>query len=91
RVRTIRPGRVPGPGNGLQAPHLAISVFGRGLIKRLATRLYFSDGEGNDVDPILTAVPEARRGTLIAGHGDDGTWWLDIVLKGENETVFFDL
>jgi protocatechuate 3,4-dioxygenase alpha subunit len=91
RFRTIRPGRVPGPGNSLQAPHLAISVFGRGLIKRLATRLYFADGEGNDVDPILGVVPEARRGTLIAKRREDDSWWLDIVLKGDNETVFFDL
>ena len=91
RFRTIRPGRVPGPGNSLQAPHLALSVFGRGLIKRLATRLYFADGAGNDVDPILSAVPAARRGTLVAQRKDDGSWWLDIVLKGDNETVFFDL
>lgn len=91
RFRTIRPGRVPGPGNSLQAPHLALSVFGRGLIKRLATRLYFADGEGNDVDPILAAVPAARRSTLVAERKDDGSWWLDIVLKGEDETVFFDL
>ncbi len=91
RFRTIRPGRVPGPGNSLQAPHLALSVFGRGLIKRLATRLYFADGEGNDVDPILNAVPEARRGTLVAERKGDGSWWLDIILKGDNETVFFDL
>jgi protocatechuate 3,4-dioxygenase alpha subunit len=91
RFRTIRPGRVPGPGNSLQAPHLALSVFGRGLIKRLATRLYFADGEGNDVDPVLNAVPEARRGTLVARRTADGDWWLDIVLKGEDETVFFDL
>ena len=91
RFRTIRPGRVPGPGNSLQAPHLAVSVFGRGLIKRLATRVYFADGDGNDVDPVLGAVPEARRGTLIARRRNDGTWWLDIILQGRDETVFFDL
>jgi protocatechuate 3,4-dioxygenase, alpha subunit len=91
RFRTIRPGRVPGPGNSLQAPHLAVSVFGRGLIKRLATRLYFADGEGNDTDPVLAAVPADRRDTLIARRTDDGSWWLDIHLQGERETVFFDL
>lgn len=90
RFRTIRPGRVPGPGNTLQAPHLALSVFGRGLLRRLATRLYFEDGEGNDVDPVLEAVPRARRETLIARRVD-GVWWLDIALAGERETVFFDL
>jgi protocatechuate 3,4-dioxygenase, alpha subunit len=91
RFRTIRPGRVPGPGNSLQAPHLAISVFGRGLLKRLATRLYFADGEGNEVDPILSLIPQERRNTLIATRGADGVWWFDIVLQGERETVFFDL
>ncbi|MBJ6121990.1 protocatechuate 3,4-dioxygenase subunit alpha [Sphingomonas mollis] len=90
RFRTIRPGRVPGPDGAWQAPHLALSVFGRGLIKRLATRLYFADGEGNDTDPVLAAVPVARRGTLIA-EARVGGWWLDIVLQGPGETVFFDL
>ncbi|HEY0270329.1 MAG TPA: protocatechuate 3,4-dioxygenase subunit alpha [Sphingomonas sp.] len=91
RFRTVRPGRVPGPGNSLQAPHLAVSVFGRGLLKRLPTRLYFADGEGNDTDPVLAIVPEARRATLIARRRDDGVWWLDIRLGGAGETVFFDL
>ena len=89
RFRTIQPGRVPGPGNTLQAPHLAVSVFGRGIIKRLATRLYFADAEGNDDDPVLTAVPAARRNTLIAHQRDDDSWWFDIRLQGEAETVFF--
>ncbi len=91
RFRTVRPGRVPGPGNSLQAPHLALSVLGRGLIKRLATRLYFADGEGNDEDPVLSAVPEQRRRTLIAEPAGEGQWRLDIVLQGGEETVFFDL
>ncbi len=91
RFRTVRPGRVPGPGNSLQAPHLAVSVFARGVLKRLATRLYFADGEGNDVDPILALVSEERRDTLIAKQQEDGSWWLDIRLGGKDETVFFDL
>ena len=86
RFRTIRPGRV----DDAQAPHIALSVFGRGILKRLATRFYFADSEGNAVDPVLAAVPPARRGTLIAERRNE-TWWLDIVLQGERETVFFDL
>ena len=89
--RTILPGRVPGPGNSLQAPHLALSVFARGVLKRLATRLYFEGSEGLASDPILACVPEERRHTLIARQQEDGLWWLDIALGGENETVFFDL
>jgi protocatechuate 3,4-dioxygenase alpha subunit len=91
RFRTIRPGRVPGAGNSLQAPHLGMSVFARGVLKRLITRCYFADGAGNDADPVLNTVPEERRKTLIAERREDGTWWLDIVLSGEGETVFFEL
>lgn len=90
RFRTVMPGRVPGPGNTMQAPHVAVSVFGRGLLKRLATRIYFEGADGNDVDTILQLVSAGRRDTLIAKQ-TDGTWWLDIVIQGEKETVFFDL
>jgi protocatechuate 3,4-dioxygenase alpha subunit len=91
RFRTIMPGRVPGPGNCLQAPHIAVSVFGRGLLKRLATRLYFDGVQGNEIDPILALVPEERRDTLIAQKNAEGIWWLDIIIQGDRETVFFDL
>lgn len=90
RFRTIKPGRVPGPRNSLQAPHIAVSVFGRGLLKRLVTRLYFADAD-NDLDPILSLVPEYRRQTLIAQCEQPGCWRFDIVLQGDDETVFFDL
>lgn len=89
RFLTVRPGRVPGPGNSLQAPHLAVSVFGRGLIKRLATRIYLEDGEGNADDPILALVPADRRQTLIARRQETGAYRFDIVLQGPGETVFF--
>ncbi|WP_288338631.1 protocatechuate 3,4-dioxygenase subunit alpha [uncultured Sphingomonas sp.] len=91
RFRTIMPGRVPGPGNGLQAPHLAVSIFARGLLKRLATRIYFDGAEGNDTDPVLGCVPADRRATLIARRDAAGVWSLDIVLQGAHETAMFDL
>jgi protocatechuate 3,4-dioxygenase alpha subunit len=88
--RTIRPGRVPGPEGTLQAPHIALSVFGRGLLKRLTTRIYFADGIGNGGDSVLVSVPAIRRATLIAERrGAD--WWFDVVLQGYGETVFFAL
>jgi protocatechuate 3,4-dioxygenase alpha subunit len=90
RFLTLRPGRVPGPGNSLQAPHVAIGVFGRGLLKRLVTRLYFADDPANEEDPILQLVPAARRPTLMAKRRD-GSWHFDIHLQGEQETVFFDV
>jgi len=88
-VRTIRPGPVPGPGNRLQAPHIAVGILGRGLLKRLVTRLYFADSPQNEGDPILDLVPAERRPTLIAQR-DGEVWRFDIVLSGPNETVFFD-
>lgn len=86
---TVKPGRVPGPGNSTQAPHLSVSVFARGLLNRLHTRLYFADEpEANAADPILALVPEERRGTLVAA-ADGASYRLDIVLQGPGETVFF--
>lgn len=91
RFLTVPPGRVPGPGNSLQAPHIAVGVFGRGLLKRLCTRLYFEDGPGADEDPILALVPPERRVTLIARRTSEASYRFDIHLQGEHETVFFDL
>jgi protocatechuate 3,4-dioxygenase alpha subunit len=86
RFRTVRPGLV----DGQQAPHIAVGVFGRGLIKRLATRVYFENEATNAEDPILALVPADRRETLIARRDRDA-WRFDIVLQGERETVFFDI
>ncbi|HUC10798.1 MAG TPA: protocatechuate 3,4-dioxygenase subunit alpha [Stellaceae bacterium] len=95
QVNTIRPGPVPGRGNALQAPHIAVALFARGLLKQLYTRIYFAGDPLNETDPALLAIADpARRQTLIA-HRLDGpepaTWRLDIVMQGENETVFFDI
>jgi protocatechuate 3,4-dioxygenase, alpha subunit len=92
RFHTIKPGPVPGPGGRPQAPHINVSVLGRGILKRMATRVYFSGEAGNADDPILALVPEERRGTLIAERiGDGAVYRFDIRLQGENETVFFDI
>lgn len=90
---TIKPGRVPGRGAALQAPHLEVSVLARGVLKRLATRIYFAGDPANDEDPVLALVPKARRGTLIAQPvaGESGAWRFDVHLSGKRETVFFDV
>jgi protocatechuate 3,4-dioxygenase, alpha subunit len=89
---TIKPGAVPGPDGKMQAPHLAVSVFMRGLLKRLVTRIYFPDDAGNAGDFVLNLVEAARRGTLIARAvvGRPGALEWNVVLQGEGETVFFD-
>jgi protocatechuate 3,4-dioxygenase alpha subunit len=88
-VLTLKPGRVPAGDGTLQAPHVDVSVFARGLLDRLVTRLYFADeAAANAADPVLAAVPAHRRGTLVAEPTGDG-YRLDVRLQGPAETVFF--
>jgi protocatechuate 3,4-dioxygenase, alpha subunit len=92
RFTTIKPGRVPGPDGKPQAPHLAVSVFARGLLRRLVTRIYFPDESGNSEDYALNLVEPERRGTLIAKKtAAPGSLEWNVVLQGDGETVFFDI
>ena len=96
RFTTIKPGPVPGPGNTLQAPHINVTVFARGLLKHLVTRIYFADhGEANEADPLLSSIDDpAVRKTIIVEKAD-GTgmpiYRFDVVLQGKGETAFFEL
>jgi len=91
---TARPERAPYDRTTLQAPHLSVAVFARGLMNHLFTRIYFEDEPTTATDPILRHVPEARRATLVAKAWADESltrrYRFDIVLQGEAETVFFD-
>jgi protocatechuate 3,4-dioxygenase, alpha subunit len=93
RFTTIKPGRVPGPDGNLQAPHLEISIFTRGLLRRLVSRIYFPDEISNAEDFALNLVEDGRRGTLIAKRmdGRSGALEWDVILQGPGETVFFDV
>ena len=90
---TIKPGRVPGNNGTLQAPHFNVSVLGRGILNRLATRIYIADDPSNGEDPILALVPVERRSTLMARSDsrNPGEWHFEVRLSGEDETVFFDV
>jgi len=92
RFRTIKPGRVPGLDGRLQAPHIVVSVFMRGLLRRLITRIYFPDDAANAEDFALNLVGPARRGTLIARKAaeDEARLEWNVILQGPEETVFFD-
>ena len=92
RFTTVKPGCVPGPNHKSQAPHLAVSVFARGLLRRLVTRIYFPDEPANSGDFALNLVAPERRGTLIAKKAPGKTAALEwnVVLQGSGETVFFD-
>jgi protocatechuate 3,4-dioxygenase, alpha subunit len=90
-IVTVKPGPVPGLGDSVQAPHVAVSVFARGMLHRCVTRIYFADeAEANAADPLLARVPEDRRSTLLA-QPEDGGYRFDIHLQGPLETVFFAL
>jgi protocatechuate 3,4-dioxygenase, alpha subunit len=91
RFGTVKPGRVPWPDGGLQAPHINVSIFARGVLNRLATRLYFDGDPALADDPVLKLVEPARRDTLIAKRDAAGAWRLPIHLGGPAETVFFDV
>jgi protocatechuate 3,4-dioxygenase, alpha subunit len=90
-ILTVKPGRVPGPGESMQAPHVDVSVFARGLLNRVVTRLYFADeAEANAADPVLRGIAGKRtRATLLAQPDGDGGYRFDIHLQGDDETVFF--
>jgi protocatechuate 3,4-dioxygenase alpha subunit len=92
RFTTIKPGQVPDLDGELQAPHIVVSVFARGLLRRLVTRIYFPDEPANAADFALNLVEPSRRETLIAkkAAGVNGALKWDVVLQGSNETVFFD-
>ena len=94
RFTTVKPGRVPAPDGTLQAPHLIVAYFARGLLKHLSTRLYFGDeAAANAGDFVLGLVPEARRASLVATLVDARTyrWTLTLQADAARETVFFDL
>ncbi len=93
---TIKPGRVPGADGTLQAPHIVVSVFARGILRRMATRIYFPDEAANADDAVLARIPAERRSTLIAAPtARQGVLRFNIVLQGnhlgQGETVFFEI
>jgi protocatechuate 3,4-dioxygenase alpha subunit len=74
-----------------QAPHMLVLVFARGLLRQLITRVYFGLDAANATDPVLLKIPSERRSTLIA-HSDQSNprvFQWNVILQGENETVFF--
>jgi protocatechuate 3,4-dioxygenase, alpha subunit len=90
-ILTVKPGPVPGPGETMQAPHITVSVFARGMLQRLVTRVYFADEqERNGADPVLLSMRggDQMRRTLLAAPIAGG-YRFDIRLQGRDETVFF--
>jgi protocatechuate 3,4-dioxygenase alpha subunit len=92
KITTIKPGPVPGRGNALQAPHINVAFFARGLLRQLHTRIYFAGEAANAGDPLLSAIDgEDARQSLIARRGEGGAYRFDIILQGAGETAFLDI
>jgi len=87
---TVKPGQVAGPDGRMQAPHIVVCIFGRGMLRQVYTRMYFDGESANATDPILALVPAERRDTLIAKK-QGNVWRFDIHMQGDRETVFFDV
>jgi protocatechuate 3,4-dioxygenase, alpha subunit len=92
QIKTIKPGPVPGRGNALQAPHIGVAFFARGLLRQLYTRIYFADEPANAADPLLSAIDDdSARQSLIARRAEGGAYRFDIILQGDGETAFLDI
>ncbi len=91
-IRTVKPGALPAEDGRTEAPHLDVSVFARGLLNRLVTRIYFPDETAaNDADPVLSSLPHEQRALLVAVAEQDGSLRFDIRLQGAPETPFFQV
>jgi protocatechuate 3,4-dioxygenase, alpha subunit len=94
-IVTLKPGPLPCPDGGTEAPHLNVTVLARGLLDRVVTRIYFpGEAETNAADPVLSSIGDPARAATLVAKADPaapGRLMFDIRLQGENETVFFDI
>lgn len=82
-IRTVKPGSVAAANGELQAPHIAVVVFARGLLKPVFSRIYFSDeAEANRKDPLLAVIDDDEaKNTLVAISEPGGRYRFDIRLQ----------
>jgi protocatechuate 3,4-dioxygenase alpha subunit len=86
----LKPVGRPAGGIPVEAPHLNVSVFARGLLDHLVTRIYFPDEEAaNAADPVLAMIVDPHARATLVGRAEGGSLRFDIHLQGEQETVFF--
>jgi protocatechuate 3,4-dioxygenase alpha subunit len=87
---TVKPGAVRDPDGSVEAPHVNVLGFARGLLKPVLTRIYFPDEEAaNAADPVLAALDAEQRASLVATPEARGAYRFDIRLQGDGQTVFF--
>lgn len=90
--RTVVPGGYA-EGAGRRAPHINLSLYASGIMRRLNTTVFFPGQPGNISDPVLACVSSWRRPLLVAAAAPDAAggpvFTFDITLRGEQETPFF--
>jgi protocatechuate 3,4-dioxygenase, alpha subunit len=84
-----RSAAVPFDATKMQAPHMIVLVFARGLLRQLVTRVYFDGDPAISDDPVLLGIAPERRGTLFALREGEQSYCWDVILQGKDETVFF--
>lgn len=91
-IHTLRPGSVPGHSGAQQAPHIDVSVFARGMLHRVVTRIYFpEEAEANAADPVLGAITDPLGRASLIAQADGVGYRFDIHVQGPHETVFFEV
>ena len=96
RFVTVRPGAYPWRNhhNAWRPAHIHFSLFGQAFLTRLVTQMYFPGDPLLPLDPIFTAIPEARaRERLVAEFDLSLTepafalgYRFDLVLRGREQT-----
>ena len=79
----------PGPTSDGAAPFIAMTVFARGLLNRLFTRIYLPEPTSALAsDALLVSLDPSERATLVAVREAGGSLRFDVRLQGDGETVF---
>lgn len=86
KFHTIKPGATLPE----HAPFLTLILTMRGLLNHCVTRVYFPEDAWAD-DPVVLQVPQSRRATLVAEAIEPGRYRFNIRMRGDQETVFFDV
>jgi protocatechuate 3,4-dioxygenase beta subunit len=96
RLHTIKPGaHTVGGGSIMRAPHMRLSVFASG-IDRVVTQIFFPDEPLNASDPVLTSLADPDDRARLIATAEPSTpanprrYVFNLVLRGSNETPFFD-
>lgn len=93
RIETVVPGAFSAADGARYAPQLNVTLFMRGLLKALRTRVFLASAEVVRDDPFARAIGDAARlGTVVAQRdaAKPGVWNWHVRVQGEGETVFIE-